>query len=56
MGASYGRTEDQTNRFLEQGIWENGYEDKYLELGEIYSSWRTHRHKGFFHPQTQCAL
>ena len=32
MGASYGRTEDQTNRFLEQGIWENGYEDKYLEL------------------------
>jgi 5-methylcytosine-specific restriction protein B len=32
VGASYrGGTEDQTQRFLEQGIWENGYEDQYLE-------------------------
>ncbi|MBE0657627.1 MAG: AAA family ATPase [Bryobacteraceae bacterium] len=23
---------DQTNRFLEEGIWENGYEDRYLDL------------------------
>ncbi len=23
---------DQTGRFIEQGIWENGYEDKYLDL------------------------
>ncbi|SMP39834.1 5-methylcytosine-specific restriction enzyme B [Desulfonatronum zhilinae] len=31
VGASYGRTEDQTSRFLREGIWENGYQDKYLE-------------------------
>ena len=31
VGATYDLTDDQTPRFLEQGIWENGYEDKYLE-------------------------
>ena len=31
VGASYGATDDQTPRFLEQGIWENGYEDRYLD-------------------------
>ena len=30
VGATYD-TDDQTPRFLEQCIWENGYEDKYLE-------------------------
>ena len=30
VGAAYG-TDDQTPRFMEQGIWENGYEDKYLD-------------------------
>ena len=32
VGASYGRTDDQTPRFLLEGIWENGYDDKYLDL------------------------
>src|ERR1035437_9183534 len=32
VGASYGGTDDQTPRFLEEGIWENGYEDKYLDI------------------------
>lgn len=32
VGASYGGTEDQTPRFLDEGIWENGYDDKYLDL------------------------
>ena len=32
MGASYGGTDDQTPRFLREGIWENGYDDKYLDL------------------------
>ncbi|MTI94360.1 MAG: AAA family ATPase [Firmicutes bacterium] len=32
VGASYGGTQDQTPRFLTQGIWENGYEDRYLDL------------------------
>lgn len=31
VGASYGGTDDQTPRFLAEGIWENGYEDKYLD-------------------------
>jgi 5-methylcytosine-specific restriction protein B len=31
VGASYGGTDDQTPRFLKEGIWENGYEDKYLD-------------------------
>ncbi|WP_257292051.1 AAA family ATPase [Endozoicomonas sp. ONNA1] len=31
VGAAYGR-EDQTKRFLDEGIWQNGYEDKHLDL------------------------
>lgn len=31
VGASYGGTEDQTLLFLKEGIWENGYKDKYLD-------------------------
>jgi hypothetical protein len=30
VGASYG-TDDQMPRFLEEGIWENGYDDRHLE-------------------------
>ena len=32
VGASYGSGEDQTAKFLTQGIWKNGYDDKYQEL------------------------
>ena len=32
VGASYGGTDDQTERFLEEGIWENGWEDRHLDL------------------------
>jgi len=31
VGASYSGTDDQTPRFLQEGIWENGYQDKYLD-------------------------
>ena len=31
VGASYGSLNDQTPRFLQEKIWENGYEDKYLD-------------------------
>ena len=31
VGATYG-SDDQTPRFLREGIWENGYTDRYLEL------------------------
>lgn len=31
VGASYGGSEDQTPRFLSEGIWENGYDDKHLD-------------------------
>jgi 5-methylcytosine-specific restriction enzyme B len=30
VGASWG-SEDQSSRFIEEGIWENSYTDKYLE-------------------------
>ena len=30
VGATYG-SDDQTGRFLNDGIWENGYQDKYLD-------------------------
>jgi 5-methylcytosine-specific restriction protein B len=30
VGAAYG-SDDQTPRFLREGVWENGYEDKYLD-------------------------
>lgn len=32
VGASYGGDDDQMPRFLSEGIWENGYEDKYLDM------------------------
>lgn len=31
VGASYGGTDDQMSRFLADGIWENGYDDKLLD-------------------------
>ena len=32
VGASYGGTDDQMPRFLSEGIWENGYDDKHLDV------------------------
>ena len=32
VGATYGKKDDQTARFLREGIWENGYDDKHLDL------------------------
>ena len=32
VGASYSDDGDQSARFLREGIWENGYTDKYLDL------------------------
>lgn len=32
VGAAYGGRDDQMPRFLEEGIWENGYEDRHLDL------------------------
>ena len=32
VGASYGGTDDQMPRFLSEGIWENGYKDKHLDV------------------------
>ena len=31
VGASYGGADDQTPRFLSEGIWENGYTNRYLD-------------------------
>ncbi|MBD0410930.1 AAA family ATPase [Pseudoalteromonas issachenkonii] len=31
VGASWGGTKDQTQRFLDNKIWENGYDDKYIQ-------------------------
>jgi hypothetical protein len=31
VGATYDGTDDQTPRFLRDGIWENGHQDKYLD-------------------------
>ena len=31
VGAAYDGTDDQTPRFLQKGIWENGYQDKFLD-------------------------
>ncbi|GAW97618.1 MULTISPECIES: AAA family ATPase [Colwellia] len=32
LGASYGSTDDQTERFLKDGIWQNGSDDKFLDI------------------------
>ncbi|MEX2628536.1 MAG: AAA family ATPase [Tistlia sp.] len=31
VGAVWGGTDDQMERFLREGIWQNGYQDKYIE-------------------------
>ena len=31
VGATWGGADDQTSRFLAEGVWENGYEDRYLD-------------------------
>lgn len=31
VGAAYGGTDDQTQQFVAEGIWVNGYKDKYLD-------------------------
>ncbi|MFV0448560.1 MAG: McrB family protein [Vibrio sp.] len=31
VGASYSGGDDQTERFLKDGVWQNGYDDRYLE-------------------------
>lgn len=31
VGAAFGGNDDQTDRFIDQGVWENGYQDQYLE-------------------------
>ena len=32
VGASYSGSNDQTDRFIAEGIWQNGYENKYLDV------------------------
>lgn len=32
VGASYGGSNDQTGRFITEEIWQNGYENKYLDV------------------------
>jgi 5-methylcytosine-specific restriction enzyme B len=32
VGAVYHRTDDQSPRFIKDGIWENGYENRYMDL------------------------
>ena len=32
VGAFYNEEGDQTTYFIENGIWQNGYDDKYLDL------------------------
>lgn len=32
VGASFGGTDDQSARFIADGVWENGSEDRYLDL------------------------
>ena len=31
VGAAFGGTDDQSQRFVREGIWENGYEDRYID-------------------------
>ena len=31
VGAVWDGTDDQTSRFVQEGLWENGYDDKYLD-------------------------
>ena len=55
VGAFYNGTDDQTGRFVSEGIWENGYKDRYLDL---VRSMRPGDRIAivFIHPQAQFAI
>ncbi|MGO8748814.1 MAG: McrB family protein [Thermoguttaceae bacterium] len=38
VGAMYNDSQDQTSRFIGEGIWENGYENKYLDFVKAIQS------------------
>lgn len=31
VGAAFGGTSDQTDRFIREGVWEHGFEDRWIE-------------------------
>ena len=35
VGAAFGGNDDQTDRFLQDGVWENGYTDR--DIGDVKS-------------------
>jgi len=41
VGASYDGTEDQMPRFIADGIWENGHEEKHLDVVQRYHEHHT---------------
>lgn len=40
VGAAFGGTNDQTARFVEEGIWENDYPDKYVDAVRLRAARR----------------
>ena len=43
VGATFDGTDDQLPRFLADGIWENGYEDKHLDVVRLTEDGRHDR-------------
>ena len=48
VGAAWGGSDDQTDRFLREGIWENGYDDRFLDLVKSVESGDRIAIKSFF--------
>ena len=55
VGATYG-SDDQTPRFLQEGIWEDGYEDKYLDAVEVHPGWGPRCNQIILYATTRSAL
>lgn len=45
VGAVYNDTDDQIPRFISEGIWGNGYEDRYLDQVISIKSTHTYHHR-----------
>ena len=53
VGASFGGVNDQTKRFIEEGIWENGNPNRYLNLVGSIQPGGQDSDKGYLHTQEQ---
>lgn len=56
VGAAYDGTDDRTAAFVAEGIWHNGYRDKYNDLVLSMLPGRQNCYQGIVHSETWIAF